>query len=89
MVVFTADDVIVLPDDVSGRLDPSGLKTFFTSGGELSSGLLIDFLIEFAGDDKGLEEDISTVGSNDLTAQVVDRMEEKLTVRPGGCRSWG
>lgn len=59
-----ADNITVLPDDVTGLLDPSGLETFFTSDAELIGGLLPGFLIEFAMDD----EDISTVvGSNGLT----------------------
>jgi hypothetical protein len=83
MEVLPADDITLLPDDVSGLLDPSGLATFFTSEGELAGGLLPDFLIEFARDEEVFEEVISTVGSN---GQIRRRSEwkEELTVRPRG-----
>jgi hypothetical protein len=68
VAVLPADDITLLPDDVSGLLDASDLATFFTSEGELTGALLPGFLIEFARD----EEDISTVGTNGLTDQAVD-----------------
>jgi len=81
MIVFLTYDITLLSDDVSGLLDSSSLATFFASEGEMASGLLPDFLIEFARDEEVFEEVILTVGSKSRR-----RLEwkEELTVRPHG-----